>query len=96
MHADGTTASMSGADPVSTRTDRVLPEHRNMNSTIQSNDRTNGSTSRTATTAGLASMAVAGAVTAAAIADTAGHRYADFHDARATIDVAGTAVYDPQ
>jgi formylglycine-generating enzyme required for sulfatase activity len=41
-------------------------------------------------------MAVAGAVTAAAIADTAGHRYADFHDARATIDVAGPAVYDPQ
>jgi len=95
-HADGTTASMSGEDPVSTRNDRALPEHRNMSSTIQSNDRTNRSTSRTATTAGLASMVVAGAVTAAAIADTAGHRYAEFHDARATIDVAGPAVYDPQ
>jgi len=95
-HADGTTASMSGEDPVSTRNDRALPEYRNMSSTIQSNDRTNRSTSRTATTAGLASMVVAGAVTAAAIADTAGHRYAEFHDARATIDVAGTAVYDPQ
>jgi len=87
---------MSGEDPVSTRNDRALPEYRNMSSTIQSNDRTNRSTLRTATTAGLASMVVAGAVTAAAIADTAGHRYAEFHDARATIDVAGTAVYDPQ
>jgi hypothetical protein len=95
-HADGTTALMSGEDPVSTRNDRALPEYRNMSSTIQSNDRTNRSTLRTATTAGLASMVVAGAVTAAAIADTAGHRYAEFHDARATIDVAGTAVYDPQ
>lgn len=95
-HAEGTAASMSGAGPVSTRTDRVLPEHSNMVSTIQSTDRAIRSTSRTATTAGLASMAVVGAVTAAAIADTAGHRYADFHDARATIDVAGRAVYDPQ
>ena len=95
-HADGTTASIPGAGTVSVRTDRALPEHRTMSSTIQSNDRTTRSASLAATTAGLASMAVAGAVAASAVADTTGHRFADFHDARATIDVGGAAVYDPQ
>jgi hypothetical protein len=42
-----------------------------------------------------AAAALLGAA-AGTFADTAGHRYADFSNARATIDVAGSAVYDPQ
>jgi len=56
------------------------------------NDSNGSSHMKIQTTAAAALLGAA----AGTFADTAGHRYADFSNARATIDVAGSAVYDQQ